>query len=63
MAKLALIIGISEYDKPGLNPLPAAVKDVAAMERILKAPDMGGFDEVTSIDISENSQSLCVVKL
>jgi molecular chaperone DnaK (HSP70) len=49
MAKLALIIGISEYDKPGLNPLPAAVKDVAAMERILKAPDMGGFDEVTSM--------------
>ena len=47
MAKLALLIGISDYDKPGLNSLPAAVKDVVAMERILKAPDMGGFDEVT----------------
>ncbi|MDJ0733305.1 MAG: SUMF1/EgtB/PvdO family nonheme iron enzyme [Nostocaceae cyanobacterium] len=42
MAKLALLIGVSEY-QPGLNPLPAAVKDVEEMRRVLVNPEMGGF--------------------
>jgi formylglycine-generating enzyme required for sulfatase activity len=42
MAKVALLIGISEYE-PGLNTLPAAVKDVEAMKRVLAHPEMGGF--------------------
>jgi branched-chain amino acid transport system substrate-binding protein len=46
MAKVALLIGVSEYE-PGLNPLPAATKDVEAMQRILLHPDIGGFDDVT----------------
>lgn len=37
MAKVALLIGISEYE-PGLNPLPNAVKDVEAMQRVLVNP-------------------------
>lgn len=45
MAKIALLIGVSEYEQ-GLNPLPAAVKDVAALQRILQDSEMGGFDEV-----------------
>jgi uncharacterized caspase-like protein len=45
MAKIALLIGVSEYE-PGLNPLPAAVKDVAALQRILQDSEMAGFDEV-----------------
>jgi hypothetical protein len=45
MAKIALLIGVSEYE-PGLNSLPAAVKDAAALQRILQEPEMGGFDEV-----------------
>ena len=45
MAKVALLIGVSEY-AVGLNPLPAAVKDVVAFERILKDSEMGDFDEV-----------------
>jgi thioredoxin len=45
MAKVALLIGVSEY-AVGLNPLPAAVKDVVALERILKDSEMGDFDEV-----------------
>ncbi|MBD2318075.1 caspase family protein [Phormidium tenue] len=45
MAKVALLIGVSEYEV-GLNPLPAAVKDVVAFERILKDSEMGDFDEV-----------------
>ncbi len=44
MAKIALLIGVSEY-QPGLNPLPAAVKDVEAMQRVLVNPEMGGFDK------------------
>jgi uncharacterized caspase-like protein len=45
MAKVALLIGVSEYE-PGLNPLPAAVKDIEALRRVLQHPEMGGFDEV-----------------
>ena len=44
MAKIALLIGVSEY-QPGLNPLPAAVKDVDAVQEVLLHPDMGGFAE------------------
>jgi hypothetical protein len=45
MAKVALLIGVSEYEV-GLNPLPAAVKDVVALERVLRDSEMGDFDEV-----------------
>ncbi|MEG3920819.1 caspase family protein [Microcoleus sp. T3_A4] len=45
MAKIALLVGVSEYAE-GLNPLPGAVKDVEAMQRVLRHPEMGGFDEV-----------------
>jgi uncharacterized caspase-like protein len=44
MAKFALLIGVSEYE-PGLQPLPSAVKDVEAMQRILLHQEIGGFDE------------------
>ncbi|MBN3907539.1 MAG: caspase family protein [Nostoc sp. NMS1] len=46
MAKVALLIGVSKYE-PGLTPLPAATKDVEAMERVLLHPEIGGFDDVT----------------
>ncbi|OBQ36721.1 MAG: ABC transporter substrate-binding protein [Anabaena sp. MDT14b] len=45
MAKIALLIGVSKYE-PGLTPLPAATKDVEAMQQVLENPDIGGFDEV-----------------
>jgi uncharacterized caspase-like protein len=48
MVKVALLIGVSDYE-PGLNSLPAAVKDIEALERVLKDPEMGGFDEVKAI--------------
>ena len=48
MTKIALLVGVSEYE-PGLNPLPAAVKDIEAMRRVLSAPDLGGFDEVKAL--------------
>ena len=44
MAKVALLVGVSEYE-PGLNPLPAAVKDLDAMKDVLLHPEIGGFAE------------------
>lgn len=54
MGKFALLIGVSEYE-PGLNPLPAAVKDVKAMQRVLKNPETGGFADA-DITVLENPQ-------
>ncbi len=42
MAKIALLIGVSEY-KSGLTPLPSAIKDVEAMRRVLQNPEIGAF--------------------
>ncbi|MDF5721358.1 MAG: SUMF1/EgtB/PvdO family nonheme iron enzyme [Rhizonema sp. PD37] len=57
MRKIALLIGVSKYE-PELNPLPAlpaAVKDVEAMRRVLANPEMGGFTE-TDIIVLKNPQ-------
>ena len=54
MAKVALLVGVSEYE-PGLNPLPGSVKDVDAMQRVLAHPEMGGFAE-TDIMVLKNPQ-------
>lgn len=44
MAKIALLIGVSEYE-PGLDRLPSAVNDVAAMQEVLTNPGMGEFED------------------
>jgi len=48
MAKIALLIGVSEYE-PGLDGLPSAVNDVTAMQQVLTNPEIGEFaaDAVT----------------
>jgi tetratricopeptide (TPR) repeat protein len=48
MAKLALAIGVSDYE-PGLTPLPGATRDVEAMRRVLQHPDLGGFDDIKTL--------------
>lgn len=48
MKKSALLIGMSEY-QPGLNPLPGAVRDMEAMQRVLQHPDRGGFNEIKTL--------------
>ncbi|MFB8790402.1 MAG: GUN4 domain-containing protein [Potamolinea sp.] len=48
MVKVALLIGVSQYG-PGFNQLPAAVKDVEAMQRVLQHPDMGDFNQVITL--------------
>ncbi|MBD2209938.1 caspase family protein [Nostoc linckia FACHB-104] len=45
MAKIALLIGVSEYE-PGLTSLPAATKDVEAMRQVLDNSAIGAFDEI-----------------
>ncbi|OUC15000.1 MAG: hypothetical protein B0A82_09200 [Alkalinema sp. CACIAM 70d] len=45
MGKYALLIGVDTYGA-GLQPLPAASKDVEALREVLLDPQMGGFDEV-----------------
>ncbi|WP_375495670.1 SUMF1/EgtB/PvdO family nonheme iron enzyme [uncultured Nostoc sp.] len=54
MAKVALLIGVSEYE-PGLSPLPNAVNDVEAMQRVLVNPEMGGFAEA-DVKVLKNPQ-------
>ncbi len=46
MAKIAILIGVSEYRNDSLNSLPGATKDVEAMQQILQHPDIGGFEQV-----------------
>jgi uncharacterized caspase-like protein len=48
MSKAALLIGVSNYEASdrGLNSLPAAVRDIEAMRRVLNNPVIGGFDEI-----------------
>jgi hypothetical protein len=48
VAKIALLIGVGKYGE-GLNPLPGAVRDVEAMERVLQHPEMGQFDQVKTL--------------
>lgn len=48
MGKIALLIGVNEYE-PGLSPLPAAVKDIEALRRVLQDPEMGDFNELKSL--------------
>ena len=48
-AKFALIIGNSHYDDPNLGRLKAPDLDVQGLEEVLKAPDIGQFDEVTTL--------------
>ena len=45
MPKLALLIGVSNYE-PGLKQLPGTQKDLEAMQRVLQQPENGNFDEV-----------------
>jgi uncharacterized caspase-like protein len=44
MAKIALLIGVSEYEE-GLDPLPAAAKDIEALREVLVNSNIGGFAE------------------
>jgi hypothetical protein len=48
MARVALLIGVSEYES-GLRPLPAASRDVEALRQVLAKKEIGNFDHVTAL--------------
>ncbi|MGH8003002.1 MAG: caspase, EACC1-associated type, partial [Brasilonema sp.] len=60
MAKVALLIGVSEYE-PGLNPLAGAVMDVDAMQRVLQHPEMGNF-AASDITVLKNPEQYTIQK-
>jgi hypothetical protein len=63
MVKVALLIGVSQYGA-GFNQLPAAARDVAAMQRVCQNPDMGDFDEVmTLIDPDPQEMGITIENL
>lgn len=45
MKKIALLIGMSEYDDSSLSNISTAVKDVTALKRVLTNESIGGFSE------------------
>src|SRR6478752_9268523 len=47
--KFALVIGNSRYDDPNLGRLKTPDVDVPALESVLKARDVGRFDEVITL--------------
>lgn len=47
--KFALIVGNSHYADSTLGRLTAPDVDVQALAGVLKAPDVGHFDEVTTL--------------
>ncbi len=44
--KIALLIGVSEYEDKSFNSLPSAVRDIEAMGQMLEDKRICGFDEV-----------------
>jgi formylglycine-generating enzyme required for sulfatase activity/uncharacterized caspase-like protein len=48
MSKIALLVGVSEYEA-GLTALPCAVRDMEALRQVLARPEIGGFDQVIAL--------------
>jgi formylglycine-generating enzyme required for sulfatase activity len=64
MGRYALLVGISNYSH--LNPLPSAVKDVAALRQVLTNPDIGGFaesDVVVLMDVEKGAIEAAIYNL
>jgi formylglycine-generating enzyme required for sulfatase activity len=64
MGRYALLIGVSNYTD--LNPLPSAVKDVAALKEVLIDPKIGGFadsDVEALTDVDETAIRRGISKL
>lgn len=55
MAKVALLIGISEYSE-GLSSLPGTQEDISILQRVLQNPQVGGFDQVDVLRNPDRTQ-------
>ncbi len=58
MRKLALLIGMSEYE-PDLPPIPSAQRDAQAFKQVLEHPDIGEFTAVKHL-INPDTQEMQV---
>lgn len=56
MTKIALLIGVSQYQSD-LTPLPKATKDVEAMQNVLQNPAIGRFERV-EIRLDPDAQTM-----
>jgi hypothetical protein len=54
MSKVALLIGVSEYQSSEFQDLAAVERDVAAMRDVLVQPGIGGFAEVDVTVLDRN---------
>lgn len=61
MAKTALLIGTSHYQK-GFKTLPAAPKDVAALRAVLQNPEIGCFDDVQTLIDQANGEIAATIE-
>jgi len=55
MAKIALLIGISEYGE-GLSSLPGTQEDISTLQRVLQNPHIGGFNQIESLPNPDRTQ-------
>ncbi|MBW4696229.1 MAG: caspase family protein [Lyngbya sp. HA4199-MV5] len=53
MVKVALLIGVSEFADTALANLPAALRDINAVQSVLSDAERGGFDEVRLLENPE----------
>jgi GUN4-like/Caspase domain len=53
MVKVALLIGVSEFADAALANLPAALRDINAVQAVLNHAEMGRFDEVRLLENPE----------
>ncbi|MEM7760946.1 MAG: GUN4 domain-containing protein, partial [Cyanobacteria bacterium P01_A01_bin.40] len=60
--KMALLIGVNKYGE-GIPPLSAPSNDVAAMERVMKNPEMGGFEVEALLDPDPIQMQKAIKKL
>lgn len=62
MAKIALLIGVSEYGE-GLSGLPGTQEDIKAMQRVLQSPQIGGFDAVEILANPDRTQMESAIEI
>ncbi|MBH8573244.1 EAL domain-containing protein [Nostocaceae cyanobacterium CENA369] len=55
MAKIALLIGVSKYQS-GFPPLPGAINDIKAMQRVLEHSELGNFNEVKLLENPDSKE-------
>ena len=54
--RIALLMGCGKYDE--LPPLRAPLRDVAAMERMVRDPRIGNFSDVLTFNRGENPHTI-----